>query len=112
MARALRDYGYTVIEARDGAHALELAQGAPAPPDLVIADVVMPGMGGKPLAEAVDRRWPGTPVLFTSGYTGADAVHRGLLDEGREFMQKPLEPDALAARVRRILDAKRAEVGR
>jgi PAS domain S-box-containing protein len=112
IARALREYGYTVIEARDGAHALEVAQRAPGPPDLVIADVVMPGMGGKPLADEVDRRWPGTPVLFTSGYTGADAVHRGLLDEGRDFMQKPLEPDALAERVRGILDARRAGIGR
>jgi CheY-like chemotaxis protein len=112
MARSLREYGYTVIEARDGAQALQLAQSAPAPPDLVIADVVMPGMGGKRLAEEVDRRWPGTPVLFTSGYTGVDAVHRGLLDEGREFMQKPLESDTLAERVRVILDARKAEVGR
>jgi DNA-binding NtrC family response regulator len=73
----------------------------------VIADVVMPGMGGKLLAQEVERRWPGTPVLFTSGYTGADAVRRGLLDEGREFMQKPIEPEALAQHVRRILDAGR-----
>jgi two-component system cell cycle sensor histidine kinase/response regulator CckA len=112
VARALREYGYTVLEARDGAHALEVMERAPGPPDIVIADVVMPTMGGKPLAREVEHRWPGTPVLFTSGYTGADAVHRGLLDEGREFMQKPLEPDALAERVRRILDARRAEVGR
>jgi CheY-like chemotaxis protein len=112
IARSLRGYGYTVVEARDGAHALELAERAPAPPDLVVADVVMPGMGGKPLAEEVSRRWPGTPVLFTSGYTGADAVRRGLLDEGREFMQKPLEPEALAERVRGILDTRKAEVGR
>ena len=112
LARALREYGYTVLEARDGAHALEVAERAPAPPDMVIADVVMPGMGGKPLAEAIERRWPAVPVLFTSGYTGADAVRRGLLDEGREFMQKPLEPELLARQVRRILDAGRAEVGR
>jgi FixJ family two-component response regulator len=50
-------------------------------------------------------------VLFTSGYTGVDAVRRGLLDEGREFMQKPLEPEALADRVRRMLDRPGAEVG-
>jgi two-component system cell cycle sensor histidine kinase/response regulator CckA len=104
LARALREYGYSLLEARDGAHALEVAERAPAPPDLVVADVVMPGMGGKPLAEEVERRWPGTPVLFTSGYTGADAVRRGLLDEGREFMQKPIEPEALAQHVRRMLD--------
>jgi PAS domain S-box-containing protein len=112
LARALREYGYSVLEARDGAHALELAQRAPGPPDLVIADVVMPGMAGKPLAEEVERRWPGTPVLFTSGYTGADAVSRGLLEEGREFLQKPIEPDALAHHVRRILDARKVAVGR
>ena len=112
LARTLREYGYTVLEARDGVHALEVVERASGPPDLVIADVVMPGMGGKPLAEEIERRWPGLPVLFTSGYTGADAVHRGLLDEEREFMQKPLEPDALAQRVRRILDARRAVLGR
>jgi PAS domain S-box-containing protein len=112
LGRALREYGYTVLEAHDGAQALETAERASSPPDLLIADVVMPGMGGKPLAEAIERRWPGTPVLFTSGYTGADAVRRGLLDEGREFMQKPLEPEALARQVRRMLDARKAEVGR
>jgi two-component system cell cycle sensor histidine kinase/response regulator CckA len=107
IARSLREYGYSVIEARDGSHALELAEGAPAPPDLVIADVVMPGMGGKQLAESLERRWSGIPVLFISGYTGLDAVRRGLMDEGREFMQKPLEPDAVAKKARQILDARR-----
>ena len=112
LARTLREYGYTVLEARDGAQALEVAEQAPGPPDMVIADVVMPGMAGKPLADEVERRWPGTPVLFTSGYTGADAVSRGILREDREFLQKPIEPDALAHHVRRILDARRAEIGR
>jgi CheY-like chemotaxis protein len=106
IARSLRDYGYTVREARDGSHALELAERAPAPPDLVIADVVMPGMGGKQLAESLESRWSGIPVLFISGYTGLDAVRRGLMDEGREFMQKPLEPEVVAKRVRQILDAR------
>ncbi len=108
VARYLREYGYTVLEARDGLHALELAQGAPAPPALVIADVVMPGMGGKQLAEALHQRWPGLPVLFISGYTGLDAIRRGLMDEGREFMQKPLEPDEVAKKVRQFLDARRS----
>jgi two-component system, cell cycle sensor histidine kinase and response regulator CckA len=107
LARLLREYGYTVLEARDGSHALELAERAPAPPDLVIADVVMPGMGGKQLAEALDRRWSGIPVFFISGYTGLDAIRRGLMEEGREFMQKPLEPDTVAKKVRQILDARR-----
>jgi FixJ family two-component response regulator len=74
----------------------------------VIADVVMPGLGGKPLAASLQARWPGIPVLFISGYTGLDAVRRGLMDEGAEFMQKPLEPEALAKKVRQILDARAA----
>ena len=108
LARLLREYGYTVLEARDGRHALELAEGAPAPPDLVIADVVMPGMGGKQLAEALAARWSGIPVLFISGYAGFDAIRRGLMDQGREFIQKPLDPDTVAKKVRQILDARRA----
>jgi two-component system, cell cycle sensor histidine kinase and response regulator CckA len=106
VARLLRGYGYTVLEARDGFHALELAEGAPAPPDLLIADVVMPGMGGKQLAEALAARWSGIAVLFISGYAGLDAIRRGLMDEGGEFMQKPLDPDTVAKKVRRVLDAR------
>jgi CheY-like chemotaxis protein len=106
IARSLREYGYNVVEARDGTHALHLAESAPAPPDLVIADVVMPGLGGKPLAVSLQARWPGIPVLFISGYPGLDAVRRGLMDEGAEFMQKPLEPEAVAKKVRQILDAR------
>jgi CheY-like chemotaxis protein len=106
IARALREYGYRVVEARDGVHALELAQSGPAPPDLVIADVVMPGMGGRQLAAALAQRWSGIPVLFTSGYTGLDAVRRGMMQEGDEFIQKPLEPEVIARKVRQILDGR------
>ena len=57
------------------------------------------------MAREVAQRWPGIPVLFTSGYTGHDVVSRGLLDEGSEFVQKPLEPEALARKVRQMVDA-------
>ena len=76
---------------------------APAPPDLIVADVVMPELGGRELAAEIERRWPGIPVIFTSGYTGLDAEQRGLLREGQVFMQKPLEPQAVAAKVREVL---------
>ncbi|HEX3232750.1 MAG TPA: PAS domain S-box protein [Gemmatimonadales bacterium] len=108
LARSLREYGYTVLEAVDGAEALELARQQLAPPALVIVDVVMPGMGGRELAEHLAARWPGIPVLFTSGYTGLDAVSRGLLQEHQNFMQKPLEPEALARMVRQMIDARRS----
>jgi PAS domain S-box-containing protein len=106
VARSLREYGYAVLDARDGTHALELARDLERAPDLLIADVVMPGMGGKQLAEILEALWPGMPVLFISGYTGLDAIDRRLLDEGRDFLQKPLEPEALARRVRQILNAR------
>jgi CheY-like chemotaxis protein len=94
-----------VLVATDGPEALELALRQPRAPSLVIADVVMPGMSGGQLAARLAERWPGLPVLFTSGYTGLDAVSRGLLEEGREFIQKPLDPDSLSRKVREILDA-------
>ncbi|HKT61770.1 MAG TPA: PAS domain S-box protein [Gemmatimonadales bacterium] len=105
LVRWLREYGYTVLEARDGAHALELACAAPEAPALVVADVVMPGLNGQGLSTELHKRWPNLPVLFMSGYTSFDSVTRGLLSEGREFLQKPLDPDALAIKVRAMLDA-------
>ena len=107
LARTLRDYGYTVLEAADGAEALEVAAGGSAPPDLLVADVVMPRMNGRQLWRELSKRWPELPVLFISGYTGYDAVSRGLLEEGRDFLQKPLDPEALARKVRVMLTAKK-----
>jgi CheY-like chemotaxis protein len=85
--------------------ALELAERRPVPPDLVIADVVMPALSGRGLAQRLMERWPDIRVLFTSGYTGTDAIGRGLLDPGQEFIQKPLSPEALGRKVRQLLDA-------
>jgi two-component system cell cycle sensor histidine kinase/response regulator CckA len=107
MARTLREYGYTVQAAASGADALVLAARLKAAPRLVIADVVMPGMSGGQLAARLAERWPAVPVLFTSGYTAVDAVSRGLADSGRDFIQKPLDPDVLARKVREIIDAAR-----
>jgi PAS domain S-box-containing protein len=108
LARSLRDYGYTVLEAQDGAEALDLASKRAAPPSLVIADVVMPRLNGQQLSAELHGRWPGLPMLFISGYTNLDSVGRGLLEEGREFLQKPIEPDVLARKVRVMLGAKQA----
>jgi hypothetical protein len=69
-------------------------------------DVVMPELGGREMSALLSERWPDIPVLFTSGYTGLDVVRRGLLEEGREFIQKPLAPEALARRVREMMDAR------
>jgi len=112
MARTLRDCGYTVIEAGNGREALDLLDSRGGRVDLMVADVVMPDMGGRDLAARAAERWPEMPVLFTSGYTGMDVVRRGLLEEGREFLQKPLAPEALARKVREMVDARTSTPGR
>jgi CheY-like chemotaxis protein len=104
MARTLRECGYTVLEAAGGPQALEILQEQGAPVNLIIADVVMPQMSGRELAKRVLERRPDVPILFTSGYTGLYVVQRGLLDEGQEFIQKPIAPDTLAHKVREMLD--------
>ena len=104
LARSLREYGYTVAEARDGAEALEIALKASGPPALVIADVVMPGLNGRQLSAELHRRWPELSILFMSGYTDLDSVTRGLVEDGCEFLQKPIETEALARRVRALLE--------
>jgi PAS domain S-box-containing protein len=106
MARTLKECGYSVREAGSGMDALQVLEAAPGVVNLIVADVVMPDMGGREMAARVAERWPSVPVLFTSGYTGMDVVRRGLLEEGREFLQKPLDPETLARRVREMLDAR------
>jgi two-component system cell cycle sensor histidine kinase/response regulator CckA len=109
MARTLRDCGYNVLEAADGRAALEIMEAEAGRVSLIVADVVMPDLGGREMATQLAERWPDVPVLFTSGYTGMDVVRRGLLNEGHEFLQKPLAPEALARKVREMVDARATE---
>jgi PAS domain S-box-containing protein len=104
MARTLRDCGYTVLDAANGKEAIEVIDAEQGRIRLVIADLVMPEMGGREMSLRAAERWPEIPVLFTSGYTGLDVVHRGLLEEGKEFVQKPIAPEELARKVRQLLD--------
>jgi nitrogen-specific signal transduction histidine kinase/CheY-like chemotaxis protein len=103
-SRGLRDHGYTVIDARNGAEAFQYIQEHPGTVDLVLSDVVMPEMGGRELAQSLALSDPDLPILFMSGYTGEDVVQRGLLDPGAPFQQKPFTPAALASKVRSLLD--------
>jgi two-component system, cell cycle sensor histidine kinase and response regulator CckA len=106
MARTLRDCGYSVLEAASGREALQMVEAQKGRVSLIVADVVMPDMGGREMASRLAPQWPDVPVLFTSGYTGLDVVRRGLLEEGREFIQKPLAPEGLARKVREMVDAR------
>ena len=102
--RALRDHGYTVVEARNGSLALSYMQAHAGTIDLVISDVVMPEMGGRDFGINLAALHPGVPILYMSGYTGEDVVQRGLLDAGAPFQQKPFTPGILASKVRAMLD--------
>jgi two-component system cell cycle sensor histidine kinase/response regulator CckA len=102
--RGLRDHGYTVIEAKNGAEALSYLKRYPGSLDLVVCDVVMPEMGGRELGQRLALLEPDLPILFMSGYTGDDVVQRGLLDPGAPFQQKPFTPGTLAVKVRAMLD--------
>jgi two-component system cell cycle sensor histidine kinase/response regulator CckA len=102
--RGLRDHGYEVVEALNGAQALGYIREHPGTIDLVISDVVMPEMGGRELGQTLATVDPDLPILYMSGYTGEDVVQRGLLDPGSPFQQKPFTPAGLAVKVRAMLD--------
>jgi len=100
----LSRYGYRVIEAADGAEALRLVAGQEATVDLLLTDVVMPGMSGAELARRFRERRPDVRVLYASGYADDAVGSLGVPNEGAPFLQKPFEPDDLVRRVREVLE--------
>jgi signal transduction histidine kinase len=102
--QVLADYGYRVLAASRGEEALRLAAQSDGPLHLLLTDVVMPGMSGRELAERLHPSKPGLKVLYMSGYTDEAIVRHGVLEEGVEFLQKPFTPQALARKVRQVLD--------
>ncbi|KAF0097514.1 MAG: PAS/PAC sensor hybrid histidine kinase [Rhodospirillaceae bacterium] len=105
VCEILRDLGYTVDEAADGMAGLVRCENAKPPYDLLLTDVVMPGpIGGKALADAVSSRWPGTPIVFMSGYTEDAITHQGRLDTGVRLLAKPFRRHELAQMIRQALD--------
>ncbi len=103
-ARALRAGGYRVLAAAHGEEALELAAREPGPIHLVVTDVVMPGLDGRAVVEALQARRPGLPALFVSGYSHDIISHHGALDSGLAFLPKPFTDELLLERVRAVLD--------
>jgi PAS domain S-box-containing protein len=107
-SRCLREQGYRVAEAADGAAAIDYLRMHASEIDLVVSDVVMPTMGGRELGQRLTELAPSLPVLYISGFTGDDVVNRGLLDPSAPFLQKPFAPEVLALKVRELLDRARA----
>ncbi len=95
--------GYKVVEAGDGETGLRLANAYEGTIDLLITDVVMPGMGGCELAQRVAASRPQIKVLYLSGYTEDAIVHQGVLEPGTAFLQKPFTLQVLARKVREVL---------
>ncbi|HEX5437615.1 MAG TPA: PAS domain S-box protein [Gemmatimonadaceae bacterium] len=102
--RVLEREGYSVLEARHGAHALQLALEPGCHIDLVVTDVVMPVMSGRELTEALAPTHPDLRVLYISGYTDDEIIRRGLLDPSMAFLQKPFTATDLLRAVRGALD--------
>lgn len=100
----LERLGYNVLVAQDGETALAIMDEHDGHVDLVLTDVVMPGMNGKELATRAAEKCPGLRVLYMSGYTEDVISHQGELDEDLDFIQKPFTLHALAVTVREALE--------
>jgi signal transduction histidine kinase/FixJ family two-component response regulator/streptogramin lyase len=98
-------YGYQVLEAEDGQEALAVASAFTGRIHLLASDVVMPNLGGRQLAEELQKLRPDVRILFLSGYTDDAILRHGVLEAGIAFLHKPYTPAALGAKVREVLDA-------
>jgi two-component system, cell cycle sensor histidine kinase and response regulator CckA len=104
LERAVASYGYRVFAAADGESALRLLEGRGTPFDLLITDVMMPGMSGRDLARAVAARNMARRTLYISGYAEDAIVADGVLESGLALLRKPFSPDALVRKMRDVLD--------
>jgi signal transduction histidine kinase/CheY-like chemotaxis protein len=101
----LKISGYTVLEARSGADAIQFMERREQPIDLVLTDVLMPGMKGRELVERLSKLRSGIKVLYMSAYTEDAAINIGVLSPGTAFIEKPFSPDDLANKVREVMNA-------
>ncbi|MGE3148452.1 MAG: ATP-binding protein [Pseudorhodoplanes sp.] len=104
VGEVLRELGYEVLLAESAQKALPIVEERATTIDLLLTDVVLPGMNGRELADAALKARPALPVLFMTGYSRDAIVHHGRLDPGVALIQKPLSRDALALKIRQVLD--------
>jgi CheY-like chemotaxis protein len=105
--QVLETAGYRVLEAGSAEAALTICENINGTRiDLLLTDVVMPGMSGNDMSKILLARQPDMPVLYMSGYTDEAIVQHGVLEAGINFLQKPFSPGALASKVREVLDAR------
>ena len=99
----LKSNGYKVLNASDGAEAVELSAEYDGPIDVMVTDVVMPRLGGREVAEKLSSTRPDMRVLYMSGYMDDAIVRHGVLDGRAAFLEKPFTPDALTVKIREVL---------
>ncbi len=104
VRETLESKGYKVLEADNGQAALQIVSDHPGEIDMLITDVVMPGMSGRELSAQLCVSYPNTKVLYLSGYTEDAIVHEGVLESGTAFLQKPFTLQSLSRKVREVLD--------
>ncbi|RJX24270.1 MAG: response regulator [Desulfobulbus sp.] len=100
----LQPLGYNILVASSGSEALELSRSAAVPIDLVLSDVIMPGMNGRQLVDAFRVEQPGIRTILMSGYTDNVIAQHGVLQEGYILVNKPILPIFLANKIREVLD--------
>jgi PAS domain S-box-containing protein len=105
-AKALMDIGYTVYSVSTAEKALKLLKKDEINIDLLITDLIMPGINGRDLAVRIQKKYSGLPVIFVSGYTDNHIVHHGVLDSDVHFIQKPYSISSLSHKIREVLDKK------
>jgi CheY-like chemotaxis protein len=106
VCRTLQAEGYSTLEAGHGGEALEVMEAAPDAVDLVITDVVMPGMDGRELGRRISQRWPDLPILYISAYDVNDIFRRGSPRQSAPFLQKPFALEGLVATVRGLVHSR------
>ncbi len=105
LQRALEHHGYSVLPAASGEEAETIERNHGGPIHLLVTDVVMPGMGGRELADTIKSRRPQLKVLYMSGYTNDEVVRHGVIVARDAFLQKPFTPTSLVAMVRATVGA-------
>jgi two-component system, cell cycle sensor histidine kinase and response regulator CckA len=105
VGKILAGYGYRVTAARDGREAVALSRASEGPIDLVLSDVILPGLSGSAAVSEIKRSVPDAKMLFMSGYTDHAILRDGALRAGLNFIQKPFSPESLARKIQEVLHA-------
>jgi two-component system cell cycle sensor histidine kinase/response regulator CckA len=105
-SRMITWMGNQTLEARNAREALATIEEHVGPIHLILTDIKMPGMTGRELGRIIEKRWPGKPILYMSGFA-SEVFRDGLLEAGSPFLAKPFTQDDLAAKVRAMLEPER-----